>query len=232
MSRCGRRWRRARDPGWAPTPAAPSPSRSRSRVRISAVSILRREFDGKGQRRPVVIVGAGMAGPTLGSVARRARRAVGRARRGRHGEPWQPLDLPGQAQSRDLGSLRHRGAHGREGHHLDGRRGLSSRQAGLPLQSGARARPQVPALREPAAVLRRGIPLRALRCRAADRAAPSQQGDCGDVARRRRHGRGRDAGWKLHARRRVAGRLRRRAQPGAPHARACLIRARCSTTSS
>ena len=67
----------------------------------------------------VILLGAGIAGPTLAlSLATR-----GRARKELKlydtVPPRQPLDLPGQAQPRDLGPVRHRGAHGREGHHLE-----------------------------------------------------------------------------------------------------------------
>ena len=134
------------------------------------------ELDGKGRRRPVVDRRRRHGRADAGARARGARRAVGRARRGRHGQHRQPLDLPGQAQPRSLGPLRHRPAHGRQGHHLGAGRGLSRRPGDLPLQPAARARPQVPGLREPAAVLRRGISLRALPGRARDRDALPQQG--------------------------------------------------------
>ena len=93
------------------------------------------------------------------------------------------------------------------------------RRAGLPLRPAARAGPRAPGLHQPAAVLRRRLPRRARRRAAADRAALEEQG------RRRRRSTTIDVeltvetpGRPLHARRRLCGRLRRRAPRGAQHA--------------
>ena len=124
------------------------------------------ELDGKAARRPVVIVGAGMAGPTL---------ALELAARG---VPSVVLDEDDTVSigSRSICQAKH-------SLEVWDRFGIAQRmvdkgitweqgevylrdQRDLPLQPAARARPQVPGLREPAAVLRRGIPLRALPGRA------------------------------------------------------------------
>ena len=171
-------------------------------------------------RRPVVDRRRRDGRADAGARARGARGAVGRARRGRHGQHRQPLDLPGQAQPRSLGPLRHR------------RSAWSTRAS-----PGSRARsicgdqaiyrfnlqPE-PGHKFPAFVNLQQYYVEEYlyeRCLAEPAIEMRFRNKVVSVTPQADFvvGRGRDAGRPLHARSPLAGRLRRRAQPRPSHAR-------------
>ena len=154
--------------------------------------------------------------------AGRARRAHGAARRGQHGRRGGPVvarHLLRQALARDLRPLRRRRARARQGRDLERRRRLRRPGAHVPLQPAARARPEVPGVRQPAAVLRRAVPGRAHHAHARGRPALEEQGGGRAPRRRRGRGRGRVSRRALPRALPMAGRRRRRAQRGAREAR-------------
>ena len=120
-----------------------------------------------------------------------------------------------QAHAGNLGPPGRGPAHDRQGRVLERRQGLLPRAGSLALRPAARARPPPTRLHQPAAVLRRGLPVRAGPRRAEHRPALEKQGRRPGTGRRRRGCQHRDARRPLHAARRLADRLRRRALAGA-----------------
>ena len=105
----------------------------------------------------MVIAGGGLVGLTLAlDLARRGVRGGG-AGRGRHRLLRLPRHLLRQAHAGDLRPARPRRAVPGEGRHLEDRPRLPRRPGGLRLRPAAGGGPRIPRLREPAAVLRRGM---------------------------------------------------------------------------
>jgi hypothetical protein len=112
--------------------------------------------------------------------ARGARRACRAARRGQHGRRGGPVlarHLLRQAIARDLRPLRRGRTHPRQGRDVERGRRVCRAGAPVPIQPAARAGPEVPRIRQPAAVLRRTVSGRAHHADAGDRPALEEQGD-------------------------------------------------------
>ena len=112
-------------------------------------------------RRPVVVVGAGPSGLDAGDRPRAARHAGAAARRRRHGSrPARARSASPSARSRSS-----TGSAAATAWSTRACRGASARSSSatsrLPLRPAARARPRAPGVRQPAAVLRRGLSARA-----------------------------------------------------------------------
>ena len=219
--RCGRRWKAER-----------LLDEDVHRTRSTSIAA-RPSSDGDGapssgrrrRRRP--------GGPGRRHRSRAARHSGARARRRRHGQRGLARDLLFEAHAGDPRPPGLRRTHRAQGRELERRQGLPRERPRLPVRPPARARTSPPGVRQPAAVLLRGVPGRT-RAHALAGAEFRWRNKVVGVAPARdaRHAARRHARRRLRADLRLADRLRRRAQSRCARCWGSTPRGRCFATAS